>query len=1509
MNAKSVIKKTYNVFRSTVVTMLVAIIGVSAGLYLTLSIPSVQKSLKERGEKELSELLGTDVTVGKVNFKPFNQLLLEDVSVPDQQGHHMVTISKLGAGISIYNLLINRRLVFTFAEIIGLDGNISKDTPHSPLNIQFIIDAFKPKDKKEPTKYDVTLYNVVIRQCKIAYDVLDQPTTEGKFDKNHIEITDLRADLALPTIKNDYYYAELKRLSFNEKSGLTLNNLSLDATITDTLIKVNDFNITLPGSYISPNDFSVKFSSLKNLGKELKDINLNLTFADNHITPSDLKCFSPVLKELTMPVNFTLSVMGSVNDFHVTDFSVKTDQDELSLKTHGSVSQVLGSDRSIDIPSIQFSAKAPFIDTVTKALPGLSSKAKSIIGTVGDLEFTGKVAYQGQNVAAKGLLASSLGEINLDVALAGDAHTKHVTAQVSTESFKIGNLVNLPKVNLNEVALEADVALTLHNRLASGDITASVPFIDFNGYRYHDISLEATADGNNYDASINVNDENISLALNGSALLDRENSEYTLNSQLQKLNLHALNFTKKYPGYSMSGNIIANLHGNDINNITGTVNISDFAFSGQEQRNIQISDITLTANNDDDQRTITLNSDILNGTVWGDFNAKTIVKSVKRIVSSAIPSILANNESPDYMASNILNYKFTLSPCKQLEEFFKVPIRIADKISINGSINEPSNEFFLNASAPYLIQGKKIIEGTNLSASLDSADKNINVTLNTIFPLKSGKVATQLYVNGVNDRVDAIVNWKMNREHDYSGKLSLSSLLSRNASNKIDADITVNPTAIVFNDTAWQVQKGHIAINDGNIRVENLHGEYEKQFVHIEGAASKNPEDKIQVSLNDMSLDYIFETLAIDNVMFGGRATGNFYCSDLFSGTPRLSTPNLHVKNIAYNHAIMGDADIESHWEHDVKAVAINADISQANGDHSYINGKIFTGCDSLYLTFNTKRANLEFMKPFMAAFSSDVSGKVSGTAVLYGNFHDINMYGDIYGEDLKIKVSYTNVYYTCSDSVHMKPGLIKFDNVVVHDRDGHTAMLGGWLKHNCFHDPVFNFAITKASNLLCYDVPPSDSERWSGTIYGNGSAFITGEPGVVKVNVNMETAPNSKFNFVLSGKEQAAEYKFITYRDRNILNAPPVSEAQDTIPEIVRLLTQSVITQNNSAPSNYIIDLQMDINPNVQMVVVMDPVTGDRIKGTGTGHIRLAYDNSNESLGIYGRYAIEKGGYTFTLQDIIIKEFSINEGSSISFHGDPYDAQLNIQATYAINANVRDLDESFASDPDMNRTSVPVHAILKANGAINQPDINFDLQFPTLSSEAYHKIKSIISTDDMMNRQIIYLLALNRFYTPEYMNGSSNNNELSSVASSTISSQLTNILGKISENWTIAPNFRSQKGDFSDIDVDVALSSQLLNNRLLLNGNFGYRDNTYNNRGSNFIGDFDIQYLLNKKGTIRLKAYNHFNDQNYSIRNAMTTQGVGIVFKHDFDKPFDFLKKSKNKEPNDTVKNDSITK
>ena len=192
-------------------------------------------------------------------------------------------------------------------------------------------------------------------------------------------------------------------------------------------------------------------------------------------------------------------------------------------------------------------------------------------------------------------------------------------------------------------------------------------------------------------------------------------------------------------------------------------------------------------------------------------------------------------------------------------------------------------------------------------------------------------------------------------------------------------------------------------------------------------------------------------------------------------------------------------------------------------------------------------------------------------------------------------------------------------------------------------------------------------------------------------------------------------------------------------------------------------------------------------------------------------------------------------------------------------------------------------------SGAVSDPEVNFDIDLPTVTSEVQRKVKSIISTDDMLNRQVIYLLALNRFYTPEYT-GAEQGGEFASVASSTLSSQIQNILGSITDKFSLAPSIKSEKSDLSDIEVDVALSSSLFDNRLLLNGNFGYRDKSTSN--TTFVGDFDLEYLLSRDGRFRLKAYNHFNDASYYLKSALTTQGIGVVFRKDFDDPFKWIKR-----------------
>lgn len=1499
--------------RLAIVTALVTVVALFAVLYVALSVPAVQNKIKKVGEEELSKLLTTDVTIGEVSIMPFNEVILKDVAVPTPQGDSLFRIDKLGAGLSLYQLIANRRIVFTYAEIIGLHGHIVKPDKDSPTNMQFLIDAFKPKDNKPPKPFDITFHNVVLRKTDVSYDLLSEPRKAGQFDPNHIHITDVKADLLLPRLKNNDFIIDVKRLALAEQSGFVLKNLQTRVEINDTATAARGLLIELPASVLSLGDVELHYSSLKTMGQDIKNSPTEVSITNSYVNLKDIAPFVPRLKDMDQTVHITAVVRGTMKQVNVRTLSLHTGDEKLVLNTSGYVSNLDDkANINFNVPNLSLMAHGASIENVVSRFATLSPQAAGIINRCGSVNLDCSVNGGPGKIHFNGDVGTSLGIVDINGVFTSAGDNKSFSGHVVTPHFALGDLI-AQKQLLGDVALDLDLDANIAGKkLAKGNVDGVIHYIDFRGYRYHNITADFSSTMQDINGTLAVNDPAVQLKLDGNAHIAGPASTINAGLTTNGLNLSRLGFIKNVPDGALSMSMDANISGNSLDNITGSVDVFDIKYNDASGKDLHLDHIIVNADNSSTPQRITLDSDFIKGSVNGSYNFATLVPAVKGMLSTAFPQFFGSYA--DVLnrqgKKNDLNFNFVLEPSDDLNDLLKLPVKFVYKTTIDGNISESRNAFAVKVNAPYLLNGKKIIEGTDLCARLDSAAGNVSLVAHTLVPLKQGKAAVTVQANGVNDRLDTDLAWKVLRESDFHGNLNLSTLLRRNSEGKIKLDIDVNPTVLVFNGTPWQVDPATVSVDNGFIKINNMCGHSGDQFVKINGEVSKDPESELCLDLNDISLDYVFETLEINHVNFGGQATGRFFASDLLTKAPRIYTPVLHVDGLSYNNTRMGDADIKSRWLNDEKAVELNADLAQDNGLHSNIYGAIFVAADSLHLTFDAHKANVGFLKPYMAAFTSDVQGQVSGKAVLFGNFKTINLYGDVMADSLRFKLDYTNVYYTCSgDSVHMQPDLITFSDVRIHDREGHEAKMNGWLRHNSFHDPVFNFSITDARNLLCYDTNADINPVWYGQVYGNGSAFVTGAPGVVDIKVNMQSAPKSKFTFVLSDAEEASEYNFITFRDRNRpeVDIDTIVEI-DTVPDIVRQLTAKAKVEQQGPPTQYTIDLQGDITPDVQLIIVMDPVGGDQIKATGRGNMRLTYNN-NDEMTMFGKYTLEKGSYNFTLQDIIIKDFTIRDGSSISFQGDPYAATLDIEAVYSLNANIKDLDETFANDKEITRTNVPVHALLRAKGLMSQPDISFDLEFPTLTSDAYRRVKSIISTDDMMNRQIIYLLALNRFYTPDYMNNTRQNNELTSVASSTISSQLSSMLGKMSDKWSISPNVRSDRGDFSDVEVDLALSSQLLNNRLLFNGNLGYRDNTYNTRNSNFIGDFDIEYLLNKNGSLRLKAYNHFNDQNYYVRNALTTQGVGIVWKHDFDRPFDFIKRKplQLKLSNDTIRNDSI--
>jgi hypothetical protein len=1490
-----------------VVTLLIILVAIPTFIYIALSTPWVTNQLKSVAQAELTNLLGARVDIESVHISPFNRLEIENATIADDYGKQAVKLNVVSARFEMWQLLTTREIIFDYVEIDGLNANLYKASAKSPLNIAKIIAKLtKKKPDSKPTKFDLAINGVKIANSSLNYNVLDAPHKDHTLDVNHLCISDLNILATLPRLSNDTVCVMLEGLSLKEKSGLVLSNLTANVAYTPQSLSVDNLTLEMPGTRLAFGSIGTHFDSPKELGQLGTTTPATVKLLkDSHITLSDLAFIAPALAGKEDCFDISFDVTGTKEHIELRQFSIESTYGApINLTASGTAENITDIKQlNVSDLSVRGSISALAIRALISNVPNkINDNTRQLLAKIGDC----KLKLDGEGSMSAFTTSLTLGSRIGDVSVNGNGGIR----ALKPLDITFDGDIDIANVNIGEVApntgighLSATItsAGTLRGKSGEGSVMATITSVEYLGHTYNDIvaALEVTPD--TFAANLVAEDDEATFDLDANGSLSKDNPSLAFTAHIKNLNPNELGLIAKYPGYRLSADIDGNISGKSDEWLNGAVNIENVTYADDlaETPDLDIKKFSVTADNTVFPNSVVVESDFINGRIWGDINFKTITNDVKSIISEVLPAYLGTPvDKCDNKRPNKFDFEFDIANADNLLTFVKSPVMPLAPVSIDGTLDHPEGELLLSIDAPYLLQGNKIIESTAIQARIQSPENVGDIYLTTQMPTKKGDLTLVTNMTAANNRIDTKISWKIDRKNSIDGEMAFSTLLGRDDDNQFSAEVDFEPGIINFGTTAWHISPARITYKPKYLKVEDFNLTAKDQSISIDGLLDSNDDSSLEVSLKNIEMVNIFETLDIDKALIGGIATGTFHASGIFGSEPSIYTNNLHVKNIGYNYCTLGDGEVKAHWDNDKKSFYLDADITEPGGEVSRIWGDIYPANEALDINFDAHNVKIGFLKTFMSAFAKDINGTASGTARLFGTFKYIDMEGDLTAHDLGIKIDFTNTwYYASNQRVVIRPGEIDVKNITIRDQYGHTAKLNGYVKHTFFKEPVFDFKVTEAKELLCYDVTPALSPIWYGKIFGNGSAFINGAPGVVNIDVNMATAQGSTFTFVLSDEQVADEYQFITFRDKNrgVINDSIIEV--DVTPLAVREYKRR-IEQNTEAPSEYNMNIQVDITPDARITLVMDPVGGDAIKGYGSGNLRMTYNMPSNDLRMYGTYTLAYGNYTFTLQDIIVKDFNIKDGSSITFTGDPYSARLDIKATYNVNANLSDLDESFLQDKELNRTNVPVHAVLNVTGDMRQPDIGFDLEFPTLTQDTYRKVKSIVSTDEMMNRQIVYLLALNRFYTPDYMS-TTKGNELFSVASSTISSRISSMLGKISENWSIAPNLRSDRGDFSDIEFDLALSSSLLNNRLRFNGNFGYRDKSLNT--NQFIGDFDLEYLLNRTGTWRLKAYNRYNDQNYYLRSAATTQGVGIVFRRDFDNLFGFLRRKK------TVVTDSI--
>lgn len=1445
------------------------LIGLYTAIIILLHIPSIQTYIGGCVADALCDKFGTKVKVGRVDLGFINRLILDDSYMQDKKGEQMLRVSRISVKINLL-ALANGQIEVTSAQFFGLHANLYKATPEAKPNFQFVVDALASKDStKQKTPLDLQINSLIIRNGEISYRVLSRPSRPGKFSADDINARNISAHIIINRITDDSLNVKVKRIAFDERCGFKLKSLSLSAIACRTKTKIENFKLELPATLIQIPSLQASYR-MKNGQIEMPTLQFDGSIKAPYISPSDLAVFVPTLTRLNMRPALDIQFNGTGSSLTVKKISINTTDGSLQLVANGGVKNYPANPSwytNID----QLKAGQQAISNIYAVATG--KNVPNIIERLGNVQITGYAGGDKKNIASEGKLHTSPGNLTLAFDKRGDK----ITAHMETVRFDIGSLVNDNK--LGHISTNLNVHGSSKDNFAA---QGRVYDFDYNGYKYRSLNLNATYRHKRLEGKANIDDPNVQLTAIGTFVNNGAKPNLQLKANIAYFEPNTLRLTDKWQQTAFAANIACDIKGSDINNADGSIELHDFAMRGPETE-YNINNVSVKTGYNNGNHFLDVDSDFGTIDINGHFSYNTIVRSVLNMVAAKLPTIPGLTHKPQ-REFNDFTLNASLNSTEWMNRLLGIPLEIHRPLNISGEIDDKNEKINLWCDVPsFTFNGNRFCDAfVNVESPSDTLKADIRIKK---LADRGKYMALHLNAGASDNHLNTSLSFSNNERHPLKGIINSSTVFAKDEEGVSTAYIDVLPSRATIGDTTWHVAPSSIIYSKNKLQVNSFSVSHDNQMLAINGTATKSENDSLLVTLNDIDVSYVLNLVNFHSVDFLGMASGEARIAGAFSEKPLLSA-DVIVKDFKFETGRMGTLYANVGYNHEEGNIEINAVAKDEDNRWTDINGYVSPKHNYINLAIDAHRTRAEFMESFCGSFMDNVNADINGNVNVVGPLNNINLVGKAV-VDGSVRLSALNTtYWMRGDSVTFVPDEIKFKGDTLYDRNGNIGIMTGSIYHK--HLTNLSYALkVKAKNLLAYDTHSFGDNTFYGTAYVTGDCDIKGKSGEVVIDIDAVPEKNSILVYNAADQSSIGSTDFITWKDNNVEE------------------TDSTDTEHNNKvdiSTNIRLNFLINCNPNATLKLIMDEKTGDYITLNGDGVLRASYFNKG-SFDIYGNYIVDHGVYKLTIQNIIKKDFTFQKGGSISFGGDPYNAALNLKALYVLNSvSLADLNigRSFSNN------NVRVNCLMNITGNPNSPKVDFDLDMPNMSNDIKQMVYSLLNAEEEKNQQVLYLLAVGRFMaqnnnnnatgeTPQY---SQTSLAMQSFLSGTISQQLNSVLSNVinSSNWNFGANISTGTEGFNNAEYEGMLSGSLLNNRLLFNGQFGYRDNA--NATTSFIGDFDIKYLLFPNGNLAINVYNKTNDR-YFTRNSLNTQGLGVIMKKDFTRISDLFfwrKKEKTK-------------
>lgn len=1443
------------VLKRILIGLLAVVILIPVAAVVLVQIPAVQTFVGNKVLKAVSKDLGGSIQIGDIRYALFNTLILTDVTVLEPAGDTLLYAGKVLLEVD------SRSLRSDTLDI----RRVSVERCRATLRDL-------PESGTKTEKSGGGLPWKSIKAEKIAVSDLSFTYAEKGIQ---IEDFTLRAD---HLEYGESIYGQLRELAFTEARQNNRYSLSSGILVSDKMLYLNDFCLKDAHSDIDAPHIALYYDSFADFADFLNKVEIDAEFTDACLDLASVQAFVPELSKLHARGYLSGQVKGKLGDLRA---------DHLRFQSESRLTNLLLSARVKGLPDMNrtrvdatIHRSNTCVRDIVKVIRGINpqfdastllAKAPSeMIDISGELHGTLKDAEAKLRLGSRqkgGIVSEAIWKVEPD-------GVPFIRGSVTTLGLNAGKYLGMK--DLGKVTIDTHFDAKLAKSPVVNLKNLFVREIQYKGYTYSDI--EASGSFENNRLLLNAASVDPNLYFITSADLDltpKADNSYKIAFDLARADLHALHLDKRERArFSMmaDADVVRSREGV----FTGDVTLSNVnGFVDSDFYNI--GNIVVRAENDPaGDYTVTLDSKLAEASYRGTDHPSHLVEDVLSLLKAELGNLIpikTNGEEQHGDCRGRLDFK--TKDLRPLLAFVMPDLFISEGTNLLIDIDDCDHVEIGLKSELVAVKDNYIrgidVKANNTNGPLDAAIRTEVLQLGQII-LHEDAIAASLQDN----TLSVALNYDNTRFDGGHGRLNTVFTFPDRKKEPYIFVADCLPSEISIKQAGtWDIAPATLYFREGNIVLEGFDISNGDQFISLDGTISEKPTDTLYLAVNQFDIGP-FDAVFRNDMRLKGVFTGEAQATGLLAKELGVQAA-FSGRDLSADGIDLGDADLECNWNPEESRFDIAVDNMLDEDEPLILEGWYRPSDKRLALDLSLVEFNVGWVDPFVVDILDEMGGTISGDIHVEGPLDSLQISSNgVRFNDTRCRIPFTNVTYICNGDFDVNTQGIEFTNVDVADEYGNTGIARGGIKFNGFKNLDFDILFTVDEILGINTTNAQADQGFYGKAFGSGTVRLYGPILALQMDMDLE-ASSGTVHIPISGGTitQSDLLTFVNRRER------PHIDVYDSL-----IVAGNVQKEKERAKGKGLsLNIKIAADPASEIDIDINEATGDIIRAHGNGNVEMKIEP--KSFDIRGIYVIEDGSYTMSLMGLTAKDFTVEQGGTIIFGGDILQTEFNMNALYRTKASI----ETLIGDNTSVSTRRTVNCTIGISGAVSNPQLSFKIDIPDLDPTTQGLVENALSTDEKNLKQTLALLVSGSFVPDEQSGIVNNSTILYSNASEIVSSQINNIFHQLDIPVDLGLNYQPGAAQGTNDIFDVAISTQLFNNRVTINGNIGNQQ-YMSSSTSEVVGNVDVEIKLNRSGRLRLNLFSHAADRYSNYLDQTQRNGAGIVYQEEFDTVSDLWKK-----------------